>query len=281
MSSIKLENLEINDYMIYQDKDSFNFGIDAVLLANFALREFYALSSKNEKVIKTKEPNKNSSIDSLRICDFCTGSLPIPLVMYAKRKMYLGDRVKIDAFEIDKEQVELCNKSLSYNKENVSDAQNILEDIKVFNEDINNLINDKDKFKHLYESYDMITVNPPYNREGCGIVSLNDKKNVARHEIYITFDKICKASSLLLKSNKKFYIVHHTERFVEIVDTLKSNSFEIKKVQFVHTKIDKPSNLVLIEAVKNGKSGVRVLPPIIVFNNDGQYTQNVQKIYGK
>ena len=63
MSDIKLENLEINDYMIYQDKDSFNFGIDAVLLANFALREAGANSS------------------SLHICDFCTGALPIPLIM--------------------------------------------------------------------------------------------------------------------------------------------------------------------------------------------------------
>ena len=106
MSNIKLENLEIDGYMIYQDKDSFNFGIDAVLLANFALRE---------------------SSHSLphQICDFCTGSLPIPLIMYAKRKMFLGDNVKFLAFEIDKEQVELCNKSIEYNKENVEDAKNI------------------------------------------------------------------------------------------------------------------------------------------------------------
>lgn len=266
MSNIKLENLEIDGYMIYQDKDSFNFGIDAVLLANFALREFYGGA-------RISVPTK--------ICDFCTGALPIPLIMYAKRKMFLGDNIKIDAYEIDNEQVELCNKSILYNKQNVSDAKNIDCDMKVFNEDIKNIFLDKEKYKSIYESYDMITVNPPYNKKGSGVINLNDKKIVARHEVSITFDDICKAARLILKSNKKFYLIHHSERLSEIIETLKSNSFEVKKLQFIHQDISKPSSLVLIESVKNANSGLRVLEPIVVFEKDGNYTPNILKIYGK
>ncbi|MBQ2204738.1 MAG: hypothetical protein II411_02440, partial [Lachnospiraceae bacterium] len=129
MSNVKLENLEINGYMIYQDKDSFNFGIDAVLLANFVLRRYSSV-------------NKTSNVS---ICDFCTGTLPIPLIMYAKRKNFLGEKVNFSAFEIDKEQVDLCNKSILYNKESVSDAKDIDKDIRVYNDDIKNIINDKDK----------------------------------------------------------------------------------------------------------------------------------------
>ena len=261
MSNIKLENLEINGYHIYQDKDSFNFGIDAVLLANFALREC------GERIIK--------------ICDFCTGSLPIPLIMYAKRKMFLGENVKFAAFEIDKEQAELCNKSIIYNKENVEDAKDIDSDIKIYNDDIKNIFNDKEKYKSLYETFDMITCNPPYTKKGSGIVNLNDKKVAARHEIFITFEEICKAASLILKSNKKFYIVHHSERFTELSEILKSYSFEVKKVQFVYPNIDKPSTLCLIEAVKNANPGLKVLEPIIVFEKDGLYTKKIEEIYGK
>jgi tRNA1Val (adenine37-N6)-methyltransferase len=62
---------------------------------------------------------------------------------------------------------------------------------------------------------------------------------------------------------------------------LKSNSFEVKKIQFVYPRVDKPSTLCLIEAVKNAKSGVKILEPIIIFGNDGSYTEKIQRIYGK
>lgn len=273
MSNIKLENLEINDYMIYQDKDSFNFGIDAVLLANFALRAGSQCSPLQR--------NEGSQVSPLQVCDFCTGALPIPLIMYAKRKTFLSENVKFTAFEIDKDQVELCNKSIAYNKENVEDAKCIDEDITVINDDIKNIFNDREKYKSMYESFDMLTCNPPYIKAGSGITNLNDKKIVARHEVLITFEEICKAASLVLKSNKKFFIVHHSERFTEISEMLKSFSFEVKKVQFIYPRVDKPSTLCLIESVKNAKAGLKVLEPIIVFEKDGTYTKMVQNIYGK
>ena len=300
MSKVKLEDLEIYGYMIYQDKDSFNFGIDAVLLANFALREYYGgrmisaptkVQEDGGRIIST--PASERLISSpIRVCDFCTGTLPIPLIMYAKRNLLVGSSenvgakqcessIKIDAFEIDEDQVKLCNESILYNKENVEDAKNIDRDINIICDDLKNIFNDKNKYKALYESFDMITCNPPYIKSGSGIKNINDKKIIARHEVLITFEEICKAASLILKSNKKFYIVHHSERFTELSDILKSYSFEIKKVQFIYPRIDKQSTLCLIEAVKNAKSGLKVLEPIIIFENDGNYTEKVKNIYGK
>lgn len=266
MSNIKLEDLEINNYKIYQDKDSFNFGIDAVVLANFALKNIDAASYKT---------------GCIKICDLCTGNLPIPLIMYAKRKKYLTCEMKIDAIEINENQVKLCNDSLNYNHENVNDAKNILDDIQVINDDIKNIISDKEKYKKYYETYDIVTVNPPYIKKGSGIVNEKDEKMIARHEILITFDEICKAASLLLKSNKSLFIIHHSERFTELIETLRKNMFEVKKVQFIYPYIDKPSNLVIIEAVKNANEGVKILEPIIIYNKDNSYTDEVLNIYGK
>lgn len=255
--NIKLEDLEINNYKIFQDKDSFNFGIDAVLLANFVLRE---------------------SAGAINFCDFCTGNLPIPLIIYAKRNKFLSDEISIKCFEIDKEQVELCNKSIEYN---ANIEKSIKSNIKVVNDDIKNIYLNRDKYKNIYEYFDVVTCNPPYMKKGSALVNVDDKKIVARHEIYITFDEICKAASMVLKSNKKFFIIHHTERFTELSNTLIKNGFQIKKVAFIHPFIDKPSNLVLIEAVKNANYGVKVLEPIVIYNNDGTYTDKVVKIYGK
>lgn len=262
--NVKLEDLEINGYKIYQDKGSFNFGIDAVLLANFVLMNIDTVAYIDKEI---------------KICDFCSGNLPIPLIMYAKRKKYFSCNVKIDAIEINEKQVELSNKSLIHNFENNIDAKSICEDIKVINDDLKNVLVDKTKYKS--ESYDVITCNPPYMKKGSGIVNDKDEKMIARHEVLITFDELCKASSYLLKSNKKFYIIHHSDRFTEIAHTLKKNFFEVKKAQFIYPSEDKPSNLVLIEAVKNANEGVKILEPIIVYDKNGNYTEKVLKIYGK
>ena len=161
------------------------------------------------------------------------------------------------------------------------DAENIDSDITVFDEDIKNIFMNRDKYKTMYDSFDIITVNPPYTKKGSGIVNTNDKKVAARHEIFITFDELCKAANLLLKSKKKFYIIHHSGRITEISKILKKNSFEIKKLQFIYPYVDKESNLVLIEAVKDANEGVKVLEPIIVYEKEGIYTEKILKIYGK
>ena len=305
MNNIKLENLEINGYHLYQDKTSFNFGIDAVLLANFALRESTLVGASTAGPAPA-QPVRASYASPLKLCDLCTGTLPIPLIIYAKSNLVgtishtnsqssptrRGERIRrgckpcepaliIDAFEIDPDQVSLCNKSILWNKKNVPAANHIDSDIKVYNDDIKNIFIERDKYKKLYESYDLVTVNPPYNKKGSGLTNLNDKKIAARHEISITFDDICHAANLLLKSNKKFYFINQTSRFTEIVTTLKKYSFEIKKLVFIHPYVNKASNLFMVEAVKGGRQGVKVLPPIIIYQKPNIYTDEILKIYGK
>lgn len=294
MGNIKLENLEIDGYHLYQDKNNFNFGIDAVLLANFVLREYpigaritrpYSDSSTSTRPYGEGSTSTRPYDNEIKICDLCSGTLPIPLIFYAKSKLVgvssASPKLHIDAFEIDKDQVTLSNKSILWNKENVHSAKNIDKDINVFNEDIKNIFLDKDKYKKLYESYDIVTVNPPYNKKGSGLVNLNDKIIAARHEITITFDEICKVANLILKSNKKLYVINQTNRFTEVAETLKKHSFEIKKAAFIHPYIDKPSNLFIIEAVKSGRAGIKILPPIIVYEKPNVYTESILKIYGK
>lgn len=130
----RIDDLEIRNYKIYQDTDRFCFGIDAVLLANFALRN---ISSNNNSI--------------LNIADLCSGTLPIPLIMYAKRK----NGMKIDAYEYDEEQVLLSKKSILENKKV---DLSIDEDIKIFNIDIKNIINQKNDYVDIYNKYDVVNL---------------------------------------------------------------------------------------------------------------------------
>lgn len=250
---IRVDDLQIRGYKIYQDTDFFCFGIDAVLLANFIIRE--------EKNIKN-------------FFDFCTGNLIIPLIVYAK----VNSRMNITAIDIDKGQIELAKDSILLNKE-IDDY--ISSDIEVINDDIKNFFIDKDRYKKYFNMYDVVSCNPPYIKYGSGVVNELSLINRAKHEESIDFETICKAASIMLKSNKNFYVVHRSERFIEISRILKQNDLEPKVVQFIHPSVSKKSNLVLIKATKGAKEGVVVMEPIVVFDEKNNYTEQVLKIYGK
>ena len=127
----------------------------------------------------------------------------------------------------------------------------------------------------------MVSCNPPYIKSGSGITNELSVINRAKHEETIDFYTICKAANIILKSNKNFYIIHRSERFIEISRILKENDLEPKIIQFIHPSIHKKSNLVLVKATKGAKEGVVVREPIVVFDENKNYTEQVLKIYGK
>ena len=256
---LELDDLQINNYKIYQDRDAFCFGIDSVLLANFFLR------------------NINTLNDNIKVCDLCSGNIIIPLIIYAKRNKFNLSNVKISTFEIDKDQTEISKKSIDYNKKNDNDID---KNIIIYNDDIKNIFLDKEKYKKLYNSFDCITVNPPYIKVDAGVTHDNTKMNIAKHEISINLEDIIKVSSLILKSNKKLFMVHKTERLVEINNILENYGFKIKYLKFIHPNINKSSNLVLIMAVKGGKDGIKVSNPLVVFDENNNYTKDIKNIYG-
>ena len=76
-------------------------------------------------------------------------------------------------------------------------------------------------------------------------------------------------------------MVHRTDRLMEIIDKMKKNNIEPKRIQFIYPKMNSESNLVLVDGRKNGKTGLKVLQPLYVHNEDGSYTEEVLKLFGK
>jgi len=110
---------------------------------------------------------------------------------------------------------------------------------------------------------------------------LNDDlhKTIARHEKMIDLDTLIEIGSYLLKNNGIFGIVHRTERLLEIIHLFEKYRISPKRIQLVYPKEGTESNLVLIEGIKNGQSGVKFLSPLYVHNQDGSYRDEILKMF--
>ena len=147
---------------------------------------------------------------------------------------------------------------------------------KVINEDLKNLSK-----KFPANSFDAIVTNPPYKKDNTGLKNENKLKQISRHEIMCDIEDIAKISSYLLKCNSSIYMIHRPDRLIDIIQALKKYKLEPKNIRFVYPKIRKEANLVLIKATKGGKSFLKIKEPLIVYNDDGTYTEEILKIYNK
>ncbi len=196
-----------------------------------------------------------------KILDLCTGNAPIPLLLSLKTK------AKILGVEIQKDIFELAKKTIEMN--------NLQEQITILNEDLKNL-------KRIYDgdSFDLITVNPPYFKNKVNSVMNNEiHKQIARHECNTTIEDIIIMSTFLLKNGGHFAMVHRTERFFEITDCLKKHNLIPKRIQFIYPKIGSQSNLFMIDCIKNGKSEVIFENPLYIHNFDGTYQDEIKRIF--
>ncbi len=129
-------------------------------------------------------------------------------------------------------------------------------------------------------SLDVIVSNPPFRKPATGRLSIGQERQIARHEMKMTLPDLAGAASYLLKEKGRFFMIYHPERLPETMDTLRRNRLEPKKVRFVHNDPDSVSKMVLIEAVKDGQSGMKVDRPLFIYKPDGSYTDEVQEMYG-
>lgn len=199
-----------------------------------------------------------------RILDIGTGNSPIPLMLTKKTK------AKIDAIEIQEESYELGYESIKYN--------NLQNQINIILGDI------REKYKELENNfYDTIISNPPYYRQNVKI-PLHENKKIARNEQSLSLNDIFVISKKLLKDGGNIAIVIDTDRLTEVIELMKNNSIEPKRLQFVYPKETKNSKILLIEGTKNGKPGIKVLNPIFIQDSSNQYTsfiENILKNFGK
>lgn len=129
-------------------------------------------------------------------------------------------------------------------------------------------------------SFDVVTSNPPYMNDSHGLKNPDLPKAIARHEVLCTLEDVVREAALLLKPGGRFYMVHRPHRLAEIISVLREYRLEPKRMKLVHPFVDKEANMVLIEAVRGGRSMMKVEAPVIVYREQGVYTDEIYTIYG-
>lgn len=241
MPNERIDELELNNLKIIQKNDGFCFGIDSVLLSDFA-----------RKI-------KNNS----KVLDLGTGTGILGILLCAKTNLK-----QITGIEIQKDIADMATRSIQLN--NLQGKFDIL----------NCNIKDIDKLLKI-DSYDAIVTNPPYKKPNSGKINENKTKLISRHEIEANLDDFIRISFKMLKDKGTLYMVHRAERIVDILSTMRKYKMEPKRIRFVYSNKNSESKLVLLEATKNAKPFVKIERPLYVYNENGDYTQELLQIYNK
>lgn len=194
--------------------------------------------------------------------DLGTGTVIIPILLEAK---YEGEHYT--GLEIQDEVAEMAARSVALN--------HLEEKVSIVKGDIK-------EASRLFgaASFDVVTSNPPYMNDAHGLKNPDLPKAIARHEVLCTLDDVAREAAKLLRPGGRFYMVHRPHRLIEIITALTKYKLEPKRMKMVHPFVDKEANMVLIEAVRGGKSMIKVEAPIVVYREPGVYTQEIYDIYG-
>lgn len=235
----RLDDLFTDQSMkIIQSPTVFSYSIDAVLLADFA----------------------SIPLTRGKLIDLCSGNGVIPLLLSKKTK------VPITGVEIQSRLYDMAIRSIEYN--------NKKEQIQMIHGD---LIDMPKRFGN--DKWDLVTVNPPYfTTKHEKHLNKNDYLTIARHEILVNLEQVIQTSSQLAKSGGKVAMVHRPNRLADIITLMRAYKLEPKRLRFVYPKKDKEANILLIEAIRDGKPDLKLLPPLYVFNSDGSYTKELREL---
>lgn len=228
------------------------------------------LNKVNKKIIQKKDGFRfsvdavlianflNIKSGNLTVMDIGTGTGIVPLLISDNQHIK-----KIYGVEIQEENATLAKRSIIYNQ--------LENKIEIINEDIKKL---KADFK-----VDLIVTNPPYIKSENGKISENRVKALSKHEIELTIKELIENSKRILKSGGSFNIICRTNRLQETISLLNENNFFIKRLRTVHTKPGKDAILFMIEALKDSKCTMEIMDALHIFNECGNYTEEVLKYY--
>jgi tRNA1Val (adenine37-N6)-methyltransferase len=229
----------IRDIRLYQSRIGYRFSVDSLLLYDFV------------NLIKVRS-----------IADLGAGSGIVGILLAKKYP-----DANISLFELQASLVKLA-------KENV--VLNCLENrVKVIGCDLKTLPNST----LTPRTYDLVVSNPPFRRLKSGLINLKEEKAIARHEVMLKLHELIDAASYLLKVKGRFCIIYHPCRLSELIDTLKKRELEPERLRFVHSNIFSEAKMILLEAIKRGRGGVKVEKPLYIYEEDGGYSGELREIY--
>ena len=236
-----LDSLTIGGLKILQAKNGYRFSLDPVLLNGFI-----------------------PGVRDCSVLDLGTGNGIIPLLLSAR-----NEALSIAGVEVQQGMVERAGRTMAFNGLEAS--------VRIIQGDIRDL-----PFDGLETAaFDIVTANPPYRAADSGRVAPDDERGMARHELAGGLDAFLRAAGTMLKTGGSFYVVYLAERLAELLTGMASFKLEPKRLRCVHSREGQTARLVLVEGRKNGRPGMKVESPLVVYQGAGRdYTDEVLTMYG-
>jgi len=242
----RLDDTGFGGYRLIQKPEEFCYGVDAVLLADFAA--------------------KNIS-DGQSICDLGTGTGIVPLILAHKtcNTAVVGVELQRDSWDRACRMAALNGLSdrLTFVRMDVADIA-----CGAVNGD-----------RLSAGTFQTVTSNPPYMARESGLKSDNDAKRIARHETTAGLKQFVEAASRLLAQRGELCMVHRPSRLADIIAACREFRLEPKELRFVSPHEGEAPNLLLIRCRKGAGAELRVLPPLAVHQKDGAYSEEIMRIY--
>jgi tRNA1Val (adenine37-N6)-methyltransferase len=196
-----------------------------------------------------------------RIIELGTGCGIIPMILTLRHKAE-----KVIGVEIQPSLADLARRNVDLNRLSTR--------IKIREKDLKNL-----RGKSWQGTFDLVLSNPPYRKVGSGRVNPRMEKALARHEIQATLEDILLAAHYLLKGKGRLIMIYPASRAADLIHEMRKYHLEPKRLQFIHSHLKDEARLLLVEALKEGRAQVQILPPFFLYASAGEYTSQAQELF--
>jgi tRNA1Val (adenine37-N6)-methyltransferase len=196
-----------------------------------------------------------------RVLDLGTGCGIIPLIM-----AYRCPQITVYGIEVQKKLSDLAQFNVS---DNHMETQ-----VTILRKDMKSL-----NSTMLSGLVDLVVSNPPYRRSHSGRLNPDHQRAVARHEIAVTLSDLIAAAKRILRTAGRFVTIYSAERTAELLALMRSARIEPKILRSIHSNRQSEAKLILVEGKKDGRTGIRIKSSLILYDEDGNYTDEVEKMF--
>ncbi|MBI2539849.1 MAG: tRNA1(Val) (adenine(37)-N6)-methyltransferase [Deltaproteobacteria bacterium] len=198
-----------------------------------------------------------------RVVDLGTGNGVIPLILAR-----LHPAVEIVGMELQEEMVQRALRNVNLNR--------LEERVKILRGDVCSV-----EEVLPPESVAAVVCNPPYRRPASGRVNPDAEKRIARHEIKARLADFIRAGSYLLRRGGHMALVYPAARMVDLLQTMRQEEIEPKRLRLVHSYEGSAATLALAEGIKGAGTELKILPPLVVYTRDRKYTREMKAVLGE
>ena len=196
-----------------------------------------------------------------RVLDLGTGCGIIPLIL-----AFRHPGIKVYGIEIQQELFELGVSNVSSN--------HMQDRITMLCQDMKEL-----KPNSIDGPVDLVVCNPPYRKSNSGRLNPDQQRAVARHEIRATLPDVIQAARRMLRTAGKLVMIYVAERTAELFTQMHAHGIEPKLMRSIHSSQAAAAKLVLVEGTQGGRPGISIASPLILYDDDGDYTPEVLRMF--